>query len=225
MALSVDYVYKFALNLIRKNQSSGLVSTEFAYHWNAAQSAYQSDLMGRFQPRGIGKVGANTGLIENETILTKLTPFIMGLVNQTVTAGQYTKPTDFLYTLAMRINGAAVFEVNHDEVWSLNDDVIDPPSIPDNSYYYTEYQNYYSISPATVALLDLDYIQAPTDVFWNYNLDANNRQVYNATGSTQPQWDNNSCREITMRMLKTIGVAFKDRDFEQFGQSVQTTGE
>jgi hypothetical protein len=30
--------------------------------------------------------------------------------------------------------------------------------------------------------------------------------------------------EITKRMLKTLGVTFKDADFANFGQSVITTG-
>jgi|SRR6185369_1973482 len=223
MSLSVDYVYKFALRLIRKNQSGSLSSTEFAYHWNDAQGSYQDDLLGRFQARNNGKEGPNTGLIENETILTKLNPFTI-LVPLTISSGQATKPTDFIYTLALRINGFKVYQVDKDEIWSMNDDVIDPPSIPENSYYYAEYGNIYKFFPNTVTAAELDYIATPTDVFWNYQFDSDERQVYNPTGSSQPQWDNNSCREITKRMLTNLGVSFKDSDFLNFGEKVVTTG-
>lgn len=224
MSLSVNYIYEYALKLIRKNQSSGLTSIEFAYHWNAAQGGYQDDLLGRFQARNNGKEGANTGLIENETILTKLTPFTKA-ASLTIASGQSAKPAGFIYTLALRINNAKVFNVDKDEIAAMLDDVIDPASESTDTYYYTEYEDYYKFFPATVVAADLDYISTPTDIFWNYTFDGNNRQVYSSGGSIQPVWDNNSCREITERMLKALGVSFKDQDFEQFGQSVINAGE
>lgn len=222
--MSVDYIYQFLLRLIRKNQAGGVSATEFGFFWNDAQASYQDDLMGRFQRNGNGKSGANTGLIENETILTKLMPFVKPITIG-VTLGQVVKPSDFVYTMALRCNGTAVFQVNHDEWWSLAEDVIDPPSVAENSYYYTEYLNYYQVAPNTVTQIDLDYVATPTDVLWGWVPDANNRQVYSPSASVQPQWDNNSCREITKRMLKTIGVSFQDKDFEQFGQEVIIAGE
>ena len=225
MAVSVDYIYQLCLKLTKKNQAGGISSTDFAFHWNAAQKAYQDDLMGRFQPRAIGKIGMNTGLIENETILTKLTPFTKLSPALTVSSGQVIKPADFIYTLAIRANGEAVFQVNHDEWWSLKDEAIDPPSIADGSYYYTEYQNYYLVAPTATPTIDLDYISTPPDVLWAFSLDTNNRQVYNPSGSAQPLWDNNSASEITQRMLKTLGVAFASANFRSFGTEVQKDGE
>lgn len=224
MALSVDYLYKFVLNLIKKNQAGGVSSTEFAYHWNDAQASYQDDLLGRFQARNTGKEGANTGLIENETILTKLTPFTLP-TTLTVSSGKATKPTDFIFTLALRINDEKVYQIDKDEIYWVKKNVIDPPSIAANSYYYTEYENYYSILPDTVTSVDLDYIIAPTNVVWGFTFDSEGRQVYNAGTSIQSKWDNNSNREITKRMLTNLGVSFKDKDFEEFGKSVQLMGE
>jgi len=224
MALSVDYLYSFAQSLIRKNQSAGLVSTDFQYFWNDAQGSYQDDLLGRFQARSVTKEGPNTGLIEDETIIAKLTPF-MQPVTITVSGGQATKPSDFVYTLAMRVGNFKVFQIDKDKIQSVLNSVIDPPSIPNNTYYFTEYSNYYLVYPNTVTSINVDYIQTPPDVIWAFGYDENNNQVYTPTGSVQPLWSNNSCREITKRMLKTIGVSFSSQDFEQFGQSVQMTGE
>lgn len=224
MALSVDYIYQFSLRLIKKNQAGGLASTEFAYHWNDAQATYMDDLLGRFQARNNGKEGANTGLIENETILTKLNPFSIP-TTLTITAGLATKPANFIYTLAIRINNAKAFQVDRDEIWAMLDDVIDPPSVSANSYYYAEYGNDYKFYPNTVTSAELDYIVAPTDVFWNWTPDGQGRQVYTASGSVDPVWDNNSCREITKRMLTNLGVSFKDQDLSNFGKSVVLTGE
>jgi len=225
MALSVDYNYQWMLKLIRKNQAGGLSNIEFQYHWNDSQAAYQDDLLGRFQRNSNSKEGINTGLIENETIMTKLMPFVKPIVGLPVASGKATKPADFQYTLALRINGTKVFQVDHDTWWSVQQSVIDPPSIADNSYYYTEYQNYYSLLPTAVTALDLDYISTTTDVVWGFLPDGNGRYQYDPSSSVQPLWDNNSCREITKRALKTLGVSFTDQDFETFGQSVLTQGE
>lgn len=224
MALSVNYCYEFALKLIKKNQSGGLASNEFEYHWNDAQNTYQDDLLGRFQARNNGKEGVNTGLIEDETILQKLAPFTKP-VDLTITNGLADKPSDFVYRLALRVYGYDAYKLNHNQVAYATHSVIDPPSSPENTYYFVEYEDYYSFLPNTAVVAKLDYICTPPDVKWGFTYDANNRKVYNPGTSIQPLWDSNSTREITKRMLTNIGVAFKDNDFANFGKSVQLTGE
>ena len=43
--------------------------------------------------------------------------------------------------------------------------------------------------------------------------------------SVDPQWDDSSCIEISKRALTSLGVLYKDADFENFGKSVQREGE
>lgn len=224
MALSVDYLYKFNLRLMKKNQAGGLKSTDFEYNWNDQSNAYQDDLLGRYQARNNGKTGPNTGLIEDETVLQKLSHFINPVI-LTIANGTADKPSDFVFRLAMRINGKDVFKINHNQIATVNDSVIDPPDVNSNIYYFVEYLNYYSFLPNTVTTANLDYIATPVDIKWGYTYDSMGRQVYNAGLSVQPLWDNNSCREITKRMLTNLGVSFKDADFASFGKSVQLTGE
>lgn len=301
MSLSVDYLYDFSLKLIKKNQAGGLTSNEFEKFWNDAQSTYQDDMLGRFQARSNGKTGLNTGLIEDETIMQKLSAFIKP-APLIIASGTSNKPTDFIYRLALRINGKDCFKINHNQIATVNDNVIDAPSVTTNTYYFVEYQGYYLFLPNTVTAANLDYIGTPNDIVWAYTFDSVGRQIYSASGltglpvifggvgytiptitwsapatggvqatgtltvvsgvitayvptnigegyagliptftitgsnttpanfgnpvvSVQPQWDNNSCREITKRMLTVIGVSFKDKDFEGFGKSVQDTGE
>jgi hypothetical protein len=223
MALTVDYLYQFCLTLIKKNQSGGLKSTDFSNHWNGAQNGYFSDLIGRFQSRNNGRSRMNAGLIQNEVILTKLLPFTK-LSSLTITNGSANKPSDFYYTLSLRIGNYKVYQYDKDQLWAVLDDVIDPPSIPNGTYYYTEYQNYYTFLPVGVTSCNLDYIAVPQDVLWAYTFDATGRQNYDPNNSVQPLWDSISAREITERCLKTIGVAFASQDFENFGQSVIQTG-
>jgi hypothetical protein len=223
MALSTDYLYQFSLNLIRKNQSGALASIEWARHWNDASSTYQDDLLGRFQARSNGKTGMNTGLIENETIETKLAPFTK-TDTIVITAGNGPKPTDCIYLLALRINGEQVIHINKNQIAAVNDNVIDPPSVADGTYYYTPYLTYYSFLPSSVTAATIDYIATPVDVVWGFTI-VSGRQVYNAGTSVQPQWNDNSCREITKRMLKNLGVSFHDNEFLNFGESVIQKGE
>ncbi len=229
MALSVDYLYQFSLKLIRKNQAGGLSSKEFEIQWNDAQGSYQDDLLGRFQMRNVGKTGLNTGLLEDETILQKLSPFTIQ-ETLTITGGNVTKPSDFVYRIGFRINGEDAYKINSGQIATVNNNVIDPPSITNNKYFFVEYEDYYYILPHTlptvsITTAELDYIKTPRNIVWGYVWDNDGRQVYNAGLSTQPQWDNNSCREITKRMLTNLGVSFKDNDFANFGKSVQLTGE
>lgn len=226
MALTVDYIYQYCLRLIKKNQSGNLKSTDFAYFWNGESSSYFSDLLGRFQKNNNGKEGINTGLIENETIIQKLSPFIKNNAAITVTSGIAAKPADFSYRLSIRVGNTEAIKINHDQIANVTGDVLgDAPSTVNGKYYYAEYGVGYSVLPSSTSSIGLDYISSPVDVFWNFTLDGNNRQVYNPTGSVQPLWDNESCREITERMLKKLGVSFKDGDMANFGNSVIMTGD
>lgn len=225
MALTTDYLYTYALKLMRSNQAGRLSATEFAQNWNDSQAAIFEDLAGRFQAQAVGKTGPNTGLIQDKTILQKLSPFIKaGTI--TVTAGNGDKPDDFIFELAMRISGFDVIHIDHDQRASVNNSVIDPPNILANKYYVSEYQGYYSFLPSTVTTASIDYISTPPPIKWGFTIDpATGRQVYNAGLSVQPLWDEHTCREITKRMFKTIGISLHDDAFAQFGQSVIQTGE
>jgi hypothetical protein len=164
----------------------------------------------------------NTGLIENETIEQKLAPFTKN-ATITIAGGDGNKPSDFKYLLALRINDDHVFHINKNQKATVLDSVIDPPSVTDGTYYYTEYQGLYSFLPTTVTSASIDYIAAPIDVVWGFNL-SGGRQVYNSGTSTQSQWDDASNREICKRVLSTLGISFKDGDFANFGQHTINTG-
>lgn len=224
MALDIDYLYTFALRLIRKNQSGSLSAAEFNQHWNDASNTYFDDLVGRFQAQGVGKTGPNTGLIQNKTILQKLSPFTKtdALV---IAAGSVDKPEDFIYQLALRINGYDVIMIPKDQIAAVNNSVIDPPSEDEERYYATEYESRYVFFPNTVTAATLDYISNPVDAEWAYTFDGDGRQVYDSANSEQPIWDDHSLREITKRMLTNIGVSLKDADFAQFGAKTQIQGE
>ena len=222
MPLTVNDLYVFTQKLIRKNQAGSLSATEFNTFWNDAQRAYMGDLLGRFQMRANGKLGMNTGLIMNETILTKLAPFTKsGTLN--ISGGSVAKPTGLLYRLALRIDDFDVVFINHGQISEVKKSVIDAPSVANNKYYAYEIETTYKFLPTTVTTAEINYIGDVTDIVWGYTLDGNGRQVYSAGASTQSKWDDISNMEITKRMLQDIGISLKDRDFQNFGnQEIQT---
>lgn len=188
MALSVDYLYNFSLNLMKANQAGKLSSKEFCYHWNNSSISYQNDLLGPFQARNNGKTGANTGLIENETVMQKVSPFTTP-ASILITTGNVIKPLDFLYRLAFRINGTDCYKINHNQIHTVSSDTIDPPSVSDNRFYFIEYYGYYTLLPlglpvTGVAYANLDYISVPKNIVWAYTFDTLGRQVYNDFGIT-----------------------------------------
>lgn len=221
--LDIDYLYDFSLKLIRKNQSGSISGVEFSYFWNDAQSQYLGDLLGRFQARSNGKEGVNTGLILNETQLTKLSPFTQPII-LSIEDGVSDKPHGFIYRLALRINDTDVDFINHGQIASVKKSVIDPPSITDNKYYAIEYENYFSFLPTPVTEAQLDAIIYPPNVVWGYVYDIAGRQEYNPGTSTQSKWDDITNLEITRRMLTDMGISLKDKDFENFGNKTTLTG-
>lgn len=224
MPWSVDNIYQYTLFLMNKNQAGGISPTDLFNAWNAEQSQYHQDLVGRWQKQNNTRAGVMSGLIEDEVTISALSPFIKPLTELPITGGMAFKPTDYIYGVALRNNGTKIFSISHDTIWSVNDDVIDPPSIADDSYYYTEYLSFFSFLPANMTTYDLDYVAETTDIVWGFTLDANGRQVYSAGASIQPQWNKNTVVEITKRTLKSFGLHFDSREFEAFGESNIQTG-
>lgn len=224
MPWSVNDILNYTKFLTNKNQAGGISSTDLFSAWNGEQAMLHQDLVGRWQKQNNTKTGIMSGLIEDEVTISALSPFIIP-VTIGVAGGLGFKPADYIYGVALRINGAKVFSVSHDMIWAVMDDVIDPPLIPDDSYYYTEYLSYFSFLPATVTSFDLDYVAETTDIVWGFTLDGNNRQVYNPATSIQSKWNKNTTIEITRRTLKSFGLHFDSREFENFGQSNIQTGD
>jgi hypothetical protein len=219
---NVNQIYSFLRWLLRKNQAGAISSGDFFNSWNSESSSYFQDLLGRFQARANGKLGINTGLIEDETVETKLSPFTK-TATIAVAGGTSALPDDFIYKIGLRVNGVDVFHVNKNQIASVVNSSFDAPSVSANRYYYSLYDDGYHFFPNTVASAELDYISHPIDIVWAYTI-VSGRQQYNAGASVQPAWLQTDIIEITKRSLKSFGVSFHDRDFSEFGNSVINTG-
>jgi hypothetical protein len=180
-------------------------------------------MIGRFQRVNNGKEVKNTGLITNEVIMTKLSPFVNS-ATLTITAGTSPKPDGFIYRLSVLINGYEAEKIDQDQVSAVTHSVIDPPSVLNNKYYFTESKNGYTFLPSSLTTGTLKYIKVPTKVVWGFTY-VDDRPVYDAGTSVQPEWDDISCMEIIKRMVRNAGVEFKDADFANFGNVAVNTGE
>lgn len=221
--MNVDVLYSTIRTFLNKNQAGGLNVSDFQNTYNTAQDQYFSDLVGRFQQYLNGRSIPRVGIADNETITTKLSPFIM---NDTVTptsSGVAVKPDDFIRLLAMRYSTTKVFRVEHDKLWSALSSYIDPPST--SNVYYVEYDGDWVIYPNSISSVTIDYLRRPARIVWNYSTDADGRYVYQSSGSVDPEWDDISALEIATRCMKILGVHFKDADFMNYGQSVLNNGE
>lgn len=224
MSWNVNQIYEELKFLMRKSQTANITATNLFYAFNLEQNMYFQDIVGRWEAKGNGKQGINSGLVRDELILTDLAPFTIS-ATLAITAGEVAKPSDFVYTNNLSYNGIRISHVTNGQIPSVAKSVIDPPSLTDQSYYYTEYTNKYHLLPTTITgNIQLDYIASPTDVVWNYTFDGAGRQVYNPTGSVQPQWNQSTLLVIIKRTLTNFGVSYKDGDFTNFGRNAQMSG-
>lgn len=216
-------IMKLVQKLTRKNQSANISAGDLFYNWNAEQMMYFQDVVGRWQAKSNGKSGVNTGLILNETSLGDLSAFTIPYSLE-IADGKVDKPDDFEFRISLRVNGKKVWFIRPDQIASVNDSVIDPPSVADNMYYAVEYEDYYYFLPTTVTDAELDYIASPTDIVWAFDYDDEERQVYNEENSVNPKWQQSTIIEITKRVLNNFGISWKDADIANAGKSAQVTG-
>ena len=128
-------------------------------------------------------------------------------------------------TMAIRVNGYTATPIRPDQVGFVTNNVIDPPSISDNRYYYQRGGLWTKIFPSDATNVEGDFIVDCEDVKWAYIDDpVTGLPVYDPGSSVQPVWRNIDTQEITRRTLKILGVRFSDRDFQGYGNSVIQTG-
>lgn len=220
---NVSQIYGLSQFLINKYQSNTYSPDDLFFAWNSEQRSYMQDLLGRFQNRSNGKSGANTGLIQNETILTALSPFTKN-ATLTINSGNANFPANHVYTLAIRFGNYRVTYINKGQTYSVQTSVIDPPSVADNKYYFTEYAGILSFLPTSITTATIDYIEDVTDIVYGFTDDGSGIPQYNAGTSTQSKWGNLANIEITKRTLKSLGVHYTSQDFENYGNVAITTG-
>jgi hypothetical protein len=216
MAWTVDKLFDFVNFLTRKNQTAVITPSEFFLAWNSEQRSKQGELIGVLTKQ-------KKGMLEDQATLSSLAPFTKNSDITIDITGAAPKPSDFSYLLAARVSERKVTMVNKGQIYSVINDLIDPPNITLGIFYGTEYDTFYKIWPSQADTLTIDYIRNPPDVVYGYTEDANGVAVYNAGTSTQPLWKDIELQEITKRTLRLFGVSMSSQEFQNFAnQTIQT---
>lgn len=222
-AWNVEKLFRYVEFLTKKNQSGPITPDDFFYAWNGEQRSYMSDLLGKVRTMNPNK-NAPQGLKEDASTLESLRPFTT-TANLTISvSGNADIPTDLVHALAVRINDRDCKYANKGQIYSVINSAIDPPSIPNNIYYFTDYDTFYKFWPAASSSATLDYVKDCTDVVFGYTTDANDIIQYNAGASTHPLWGNLDIVAITKRTLKPFGLHFSSGEMLSFGQAATNTG-
>src|SRR5262249_61357675 len=96
MAWSVNDIFEYTKFLVNKNQAGSISANDLFYAWNAEQSQYHQDLVGRWQKQNNTKTGIMSGLVEDEVTISALSPFITS-VTLAVAGGLAFQPNDYIY--------------------------------------------------------------------------------------------------------------------------------
>jgi hypothetical protein len=70
----------------------------------------------------------------------------------------------------------------------------------------------------------MEYIGAPLQTTWGYTI-VDEREVYDASTSSNPQWRDTEIMAILGRMLRLSGVNIKDQELIQYANEIKVTGE
>jgi hypothetical protein len=85
------------------------------------------------------------------------------------------------------------------------------------------YANHVQVYPKSVSSLQLTYLKYPLDAKWDYTV-VNNRPVYNAATSVQPQWRKINQNDLVIRIVGFLGINLKASQVEQYAQLKQQEG-
>lgn len=84
---------------------------------------------------------------------------------------------------------------------------------------FTEFANEYRFLPRNIGIVMLDYWKEPVKPVWGWS-DVNNVQVYDASKSTDFEFDSFSMNAVAAIFLSYFGINIKDADLEQFSQQL-----
>jgi hypothetical protein len=84
--------------------------------------------------------------------------------------------------------------------------------------------NGFEVYPNSIGNVALSYVRSPNPIRWGYTLDVNNRPVYNAALSSQPQWQREDIIEVIMRAMRMMGVNLQAVQVIQYAEQIKNQG-
>ena len=207
--LSVDKVYRFAQFVANKESRGWVDPPEFNIAAELAQIAVYSRL--------------ENGFIANKKIHSDMRPFLQAS-SETIAAAVLPFPTGFRQLLECRMvtGGYTVTELTQSEIaGALNSEIIAPSATYPAC---TVREDGIAMYGATTGDVIVEFIAGLTTApLWDYTL-TSNRPVYDASGSTQFEFEDNLFLEIAMLVLSNIGMNIGKKDVAQYGMAFNKQG-
>lgn len=225
--MTTDQVYKIILYAVAKNRSQGYVSPD---DFNGvlmpmAQKSYLDYLLGEYQKYQVRRPIAVVEFGQNERIRESLSALIYGTdLFPNTTTGIAPFPSDFEYTDNMwgLYGFYNIRFVQQDRLDSYIHSSIDP--ITENPVYLIQHEGFHYF-PQNIGSAKLSYVRTPPPIFWGYDLDVNNRPVYNAALSQQPVWSDTDIFQVIIRALALVGVNLQLNVVMGYANDIKNNGQ
>lgn len=217
--MTIDKIYDYVRFLVRENQNARFSPNEFVTAYNLSQNQVFDKYLGKIT------IAPHIALGQNERIAERLKPFKLTDQSFGVFSQIAPYPTGFQAITNMS-NLATGFNIDYIDDAKLRarlNSVIDPINEA-NPAVYTNTDTGWKIWPDTIATVLVSYYKIPDSVVWGYTT-VSGRQVYDATTSTHPKWDDVSNKEIIGRTVRELGISLKDTAMIQIGEQIIQQGE
>ena len=225
--MTTDQVYKIILYACAKNKQNGYVSPDDFNNvlMPVAQNSYTDFLLGEYQKYQIRRPISVVEFGQNERIRESISALIYGTdLFPNTTTGISAFPSDYEYSDNMwGLYGFYNIKfIQQDKLDSYIHSSIDP--ITENPVYLIQHEGFHFF-PQSIGGAHLSYVRKPPPIFWGYDLDGNNRPVYNAALSQQPVWSDTDIFQIIIRALALVGVNLQLGVLMGYAQEIKTQGQ
>lgn len=223
--MDVNVVYSIVKYAANKNQGSYISHEQFnTVLMPVAQRGYLDYLLGEYQKYQIKRPIAVVEIGNNQRVSTSLSPLIYGAVLPVFPYGLAIPPNDWEYVNAMwsLYGHYNIRWVNQDRLDSWYHSTIDP--VNTNPIYLIDNEGFH-FYPENIGFARMSYVRTPPAIVWGYDLDSNNRPVYNPLKSQQPIWADSDIIEIIVRALRLVGVNLQAGAVSQYAEEVKNTGQ
>jgi len=225
--MDVNQVYKIILYAAAKNKQQGYVSPEDfnTVLMPVAQRGYLDFLLGEYQKYTATRPIAVVEFGQNERIRQSVAPLIYGaILNPNVSTGIASFPSDYEYPDNMW--GVYSFYnirfVQQDRLDSYIHSTIDP--VRENPIYLIQHEGF-QFYPQDIGQTRLSYVRTPPSIVWAYNLDSNDRPVYDPFNSQQPVWSDSDMMNIIVRALALVGVNLQTSVIIGYANEIKSGGQ
>jgi len=222
--MDINEIYSLVRFIANKSQSGYITPEEFNNAFNLSQDQYFHQLIEALQGWDANRRRIRLPMGNAQQVIQKLAPFIVKDTSVVVPGtGVYPKPGDLSNLLAIRSadNTQRVWRVEHDRVFSHASSTID---LPEETPFYTEYNNNYQIYPITIGTINVDYLRTPPNALWAYTV-VSGRPVYDIGSSIQPLWQDTEITELIIRILFMFGISIQASQLVQYYGSVKNDGQ